>query len=105
MSSSNCCFLTCIQVSQKAGNVVWYSHLFKSFPQFVVIHTVKGFGVVIEADVFLEFPCFFYDPADVGDLISGSSAFIKVSLNIWRFLAHVLLKPTLEDFEHYFASM
>ena len=105
MSSSNCCFLTCIQVSQKAGNVVWYSHLFKSFPQIVVIHTVKGFGVVIEADVFLEFPCFFYDPADVGDLISGSSAFIKVSLNIWRFLVHVLLKPTLEDFEHYFASM
>ena len=107
MSSSNCCFLTCIQVSQKAGNVVWYSHRFKSFPRFVVIHTVKGFGVVNEAevDVFLEFPCFFYDPSDVGNLISGSSAFTKVSLNIWRFSVHVLLKPTLEDFEHYFASM
>ena len=87
--------------------MVWYSHRFKSFPRFVVIHTVKGFGVVNEAevDVFLEFPCFFYDPSDVGNLISGSSAFTKVSLNIWRFSVHVLLKPTLEDFEHYFASM
>ena len=104
MSSSNCCFLTCIQVSQKAGNVVWYSHLFKSFPQFVVIHTVKGFGVVIEADVFLEFPCFFYDPVDVGNLISGSSAFSKSNLYIWRFSVHILLKPSLKDFEHYLAS-
>ena len=84
MSSSNCCFFTCIQVSQEAGQVVWYSHLFNSFPQFVVIHTVKGFSVVNEAevDVFLEFSCFFYDPMDVGNLISDSSAFSKSSLDI-----------------------
>ena len=77
MSSSNCCFLTCIQISQKAGRVVWYSHLFKNFPQLFVIHTVKGFGIVNKAkvDVFLELSCFFDDPTDVGDLISGSSAF------------------------------
>ena len=77
ISSSNCCFLTCIQISQEAGKVVWYSHLLKNFPQFVVIHMVKGFSVVSEAevDVFLEFPSFFYDPMDVGNLISGSSAF------------------------------
>ena len=77
MSSSNCCFLTCIQVSQEAGQVVWYSHLFQNFPQFVVIHTVKGFGIVNKAkvDVFLELYCFFDDPADVGHLISVSSAF------------------------------
>ena len=77
MSSSNCCFLTCIQISQEAGQVVWYSHLLKNFPQFIVIHTVKGFGVVNKAkiDVFLELSCFFNDPADVGNLISGSSAF------------------------------
>ena len=82
MSSSNCCFLTCIQVSQEAGQVVWYSHLFQNFLQFVVIHTVKGFGLVIKAevDVFLELSCFFDDPADVGNLISGSSAFSKASL-------------------------
>ena len=88
MSSSNCCFLTCIQVSQEAGQVVWYSHLFKNFPQFVVIHTVKGFGVVnkAEVDVSLELSCFFYDLADVGNLISGSSVFSKSSLNIWKFL-------------------
>ena len=98
MSSSNCCFLTCIQISQEAGQVVWYSHL---FPQFVVIHTVKGFGIVnkAEVDVFLEFSCFFYDPADVGNLISGSSAFSKSSLNIWKFIVHVLLKPGLENFD------
>ena len=85
----------------------WYPHLFKNVPQFVVIHTVKGFGVVNEAevDVFLEFSCFFYDPVDIGNLISGSSAFSKSSLNIWKFLVHVLLKPGLESFEHYFASM
>ena len=79
VSSSNCCFLTCIQISQEAGKMVWYSHLSKNFPQFVVIHTVKGFGVVNEAelDVFLEFSCFFDDPTDVGNLISGSSAFSK----------------------------
>ena len=107
MSGSNCCFLTCIQISQEAGKVVWYSHLFKNFPQFVVIHTVKGFGVAnkAEADVFLEFSCFFYDSTDVGNLISGSSAFSKSSLNIWKFTVHVLLKPGLENFEHYFTSM
>ena len=107
MSSSNCCFLTCIQISQEAGQVVWYFHLFKNFPQFVVIHIVKGFSIVnkVEVDVFLEFSCFFYDPADVGNLISGSSAFSKSSLNIWKFTVHVLLKPGLENFEHYFASM
>ena len=79
MSSSNCCFLTCIQVSQKASKVVWYSHPLKNFPQFVVIHTMKGFSVVNEAevDVFLAFSCFFYDPTDVGNLISGSSAFLS----------------------------
>ena len=107
MSSSNCCFLTCIQVSQEAGQVVWYSHLFQKFPQFTVIHTVKGFGIVkkAEIDVFLELSCFFHDPADVGNLISGSSAFSKTSLNIGKFTVHVLLKPGLENFEHYFTSM
>ena len=107
MSSSNCCFLTCIQVSQEAGQVVCYSHLFQNFPQFVVIHTVKGFGVVSKAeiDVFLELSSFFDDPADVGNLISGSSAFSKTSLNIWKFTVYVLLKPGLENFEHYFISV
>ena len=107
MSSSNCCFLTCIQVSQEAGQVVSYSHLFKNFPQFIVIHTVKGFGIVnkAEIDVFLELSCFFDDPADVGNLISGSPAFSKTSLNIWNFEVHVLLKPGLENFEHYFTSV
>ena len=105
MSGSNCCFLTWIQISQEAGKLVWCSHLFKNFPQFVVIHTVKSSSVVNEADVFLEFSCFFYDPADVGNLISGSSAFSKSSLNIWKFSVHVLLKPCLENFEHYFASV
>ena len=87
--------------------MVWYSHLLKDFPQFVVIQTVKGFKVVneTEVDVFLEFPCFFYDPADVGNLISGSSAFSKSSLYIWKFLVHILLKPSLKDFELYLASM
>ena len=85
--------------------MVWYSLLFKNFPLFVVIHTVKGFSVVNEADVFLEFFCFFYDPEDVGNLIPGSSAFSKSSLNIWKFSVHVLLKPSLKDFEHYLASM
>ena len=87
--------------------MVWYSHLFKNFPQFILIHTVKGFSVVNEAevDVFLEFSCFFYDLADVDNLISGSSAFSKSSLNIWDFSVHVLLKPHLENFEHYFASV
>ena len=96
-----------MQVSQEAGKVVWYSHLFKNFPQFVVIHTVKGFSIVNETQVgvFWEFPCFFCDPADVGNLISGSSAFSKSSLYIWKFLVHILLKPSLKDFEHYLASM
>ena len=87
--------------------MVWYSHLFKNFPQFVVIHTVKGFGIVKKAivDVFLELSCFFDDPMDVGNLISGFSAFSKSSLNIWKFMVHVLLKPGLENFEYYFAGM
>ena len=107
MSSSNCCFLTCIQVSQEAGQVVWYSHLLQNFPQFIVIQTVKGFGIVnkAEIDVFLEFSCFFDDPADVGNLISGSSVFSKPSLNICKFTFNVLLKPGLENFEHYFTSV
>ena len=106
MSTSNCCFLTCIQISQKAGKVVWYSHLFQNFPQFVVIHTVKGFGILnkVEVDIFLELSCLFNDPTDVGNLTSGSSAFSKSSLNIWKFLVNVLLKPVSEDFEHHFAS-
>ena len=101
MSSSNCCFLTCIQVFQEAGKVVWYSHLFKNFPQFVMIHTVKGFSIVNEAEVnvFLEFSCFFHDPMDVGNLISGSSASLQPSLYIWKFSIHILLKPSLKDFE------
>ena len=87
--------------------MVWYSHLLKSFLQFVMIHTVKGFSIVNEAevDVFLEFSCFFYDPVDVGSLISGSSASSKSGLNIWTFMVHVLLKPGLENFEHYFANV
>ena len=87
--------------------MVWYSHLFQNFPQFTVIHTVKGFGIVnkAEIDVFLELSCFFYDPTDVGNLISASSAFSKTSLSIWKLLVHILLKPGLEDFEHYFTSM
>ena len=85
--------------------MVWYSRLFKNCPKFVVIHTVKGFGVVNKAYVFLELSCFFDDPTDVGDLISGFSAFSKSTLNIWKFTVHVLLKPGLENFEHYFASM
>ena len=87
--------------------MVWYSHLLKNFPQFVVIHTVKGFDVINKAEVvvFLVFSCFFDDPLDVGNLISGSSAFSKYSLKIWKIVVHVLLKPRLENFEHYFASM
>ena len=87
--------------------MVWYSHLLKNFPQFVVIHTIKGFGIIstAEIDVFLELSCFFNDPMDVGNLISGSSSLSKSSLNIWKFTVHVLSKPGLEDFEHYFASM
>ena len=87
--------------------MVQYSHLFKNFPQFVVVHTVKGFGILnkAEIDVFLELSCFFDDPADVGNLIAGSSAFCKTCLNIWKFMVHILLKPGLENFEHYFTSV
>ena len=107
MSSSNCCFLTCIQISQEANQVVWYSHLLKNFPQFIVIHTVKGFGIVnkAEIDIFLELSCFFNDPMDVGNLISGSSSFSKTNLNIWKFMIYVLLKLGLENVEHYFARV
>ena len=103
--SQFCFFLTCIKISQEAGQVIWYSHLFQNFPQFIVIHTVKGFGIVnkAEVDVFLEL--LFDDPANIGNLISGSSAFSKTSLNIWKFTVHVLLKSGLENFEHYFVSM
>ena len=107
MSSSNCCYLTCTQISQETGKVVRYSHLFKNFPQFVVIHTVKGFNIVSEAevDIFLEFSCFFYDSAGVGNLIFGSSAFSKPSLYVWKFLVHVVLKLSWKDFEHNLASI
>ena len=107
MSISNSCFLTCIQISQEADQVVWYSHLFQNFPQFIVIHTVKGFGIVnkAEIDIFLEFSCFFHDLADVGCLISGSSAFSKTSVNIRKFTVHILVKPGLENFEHYVTSV
>ena len=101
------CFLTCIQISQESGQVFWYCHLFQNFPQFIVIHTVKGFGIVnkAEIDVFLELSCIFDDPVDVGNLISGSSAFSKTSLNIRKFTVHVLMKPGLQYFEHYFTSV
>ena len=107
MSSSICCLLTSIHISQEAGKVVWYSHLFKNFPEFVVIHTVKVFGIVNKAEVavFLKLYHFFNDQNDVGNLISGSSAFSKSSLNIWNFTVHILLKPGLENLEHYFASV
>ena len=104
MSGSNYCFLTCVQISQEADQLVWYSHFFQNFPQFIVMHTVKGFDNVnkAEEDVFLELSCFFDDPLDVGNLILASSAFSKTSWNIWKFMIHVLLKPGLENFEHYF---
>ena len=107
MPSSNCCFLTCIQMYQEESQVVWYSHLFQTFPEFVVVHTVKGFGLVnkAEVDVFLELSCFFDDLTDVGNLISVPLPFLNLVLNIWKFIVHVLLKPGLENFEHYFASM
>ena len=105
-TGSHCCFLTCIQISQETGKVVWYSPLLKNFQQFVVIHIVKGFGIVNKAEVEVYLvSCFFSDSVDVGNLISASSAFSKSSLNIWKFLVHVLLKPDLENFEHCFASV
>ena len=96
-----------MQISQETGAVTWYSQLFMSFPQFVVIHTVKAFGVVnkAEVDAYLELSCFFDDPADVGNLISNSFAFSKSSLKTWKFTVHVLLKPSLENFDLYFASV
>jgi len=107
ISGSNCCFLTCIQTSQEAGKVVWYFHLLNNFPQFFVIHTVKGFSIVNEVgvDVFLVVSYFFHEATDVENLISGSSAFSKSSLNIWKFSVCALLKPHLENFEHFFASV
>ena len=106
MAGSNCCFLTCIQISLEADKVVLYPHIFKNFPQFVVIHAVEGCSIVNEAevDVFLQYPCFIYDPMNVGNLTS-CSFFSKSSLKIWKFSVHVLLKSALENFEHYFASV
>ena len=107
MPGSNCCLLTYTQIPQEGGKVVCYSHLLKNFPKFIVIHTVKGFSLVNEAevDVFLEFSSFFYDPMEVGNFVSGSSAFSKSSFYIWNFSVHVLLKLSLENFECYFTSM
>ena len=107
MSSSNCCFLTCIQVSQETGKMVWYSHLFKNFPQVVVIHIVKGFNIVkeTEVDVLLKVPCFSMIQQMLVILTSGSSTISKSNLYIWKFLLHTLLKPHLKDFVHYLASM
>jgi len=107
MSGSNYCFLTCIQISLEAHQVAWYSHLFKNFPQFVVTHTVNGFGVINKSkvDVFLELSCFFDYPTHISNLISSSPAFSNSSWNIWKFSVHILLKPSLENFEHYFATM
>ena len=104
---TNCCFLNWIQISQEASKVVWYSHLLNNFPEFVVIHTVKGFDIVTneEVDDFLKLSCFFDDLANVCNLISCSSAFSKSSSNIWKFMVHILLKPGLENFEYYFASV
>ena len=106
MSGSNCCFFICIQISQEVGKVVWYFRLFQNFPQFPVIHTVKGFGILnkAEVDVFLELSCFFHDSTDAGNFISGSSAFSKSSFNIRKFLVHILLNPGLENFDNDFAS-
>ena len=104
MSSSNCCFLTHIQVSQETGKV-WYSHLFKNFAQFVVTHTVKALNMVNKADVSPKFPCFPHDAMNAGNLITGFFAFSKSSLYIWKFSVHILLKPSLKDFENYLPSM
>ena len=107
MFGCNCCFLACIQILQDTGTVAWYSHLFKNFPQLVVLHTDKSFSIVnkAEIDIFLELSCFFNYPKDVAKLISRSSIFSKSSLSIWKFSVHVLLKPSLENFEDSFASM
>ena len=107
MSGSNCCFLTCIQISQEAGQVVWYSHLLKNIPQFAVIHTSKALvkSVKQKYTLSLEFTHFFYEPADVSNLTSGSSAFSKSGVYIWKFSVHILLKPSLKDFKHNLASM
>ena len=107
MSHANYCFLTCTQVSQEIGKVVWYSQLVENFPQFIVIHTVEVFSVVNEAevDVFLEAICCLHDPESVSNVVSGSSASSKPSLYIWEFLVHILLKPSLKDFEHNLACM
>ena len=107
MSSSNCCFLTCIQISQEAGQVVWYSQLFKNFPVCCDPYSQRLWHTVnkAEVDVFLELSCFLDNPVDVGNLISGSSAFSKISLKIWNFTVHILWKPGLENFEHYFISL
>ena len=106
MSGSSCCFLTCIQISQEAGQVVWYSHLFKNFPEFIEIHTVKGFSVVSGADIYFSgILLLFLLSNRCYNLIFGSSAFSKSSLNIWKFSVHLLLKPGLKDFEHYLASV
>ena len=107
MSSSKYCSLTCIQVSQVVAQVVWYSHIFQNFPQFIMIYTVKDFGIDnrAEIDIFLELSCFLNGPKDVPSLISGSSAFSKSSLNVWMFMVQVLLKPSLKNFEHYFTNV
>ena len=106
MSSSNCCFLTCIPISQGAGQVVWYFHFFQNFSVFCDPHS-QSFGIVnkAEVDVFLEISCLSDNPTDVGNLISGSSVFSKSSLNIWKSIVHLLLKPGLKNFEHYFTSV
>ena len=107
LSSYNCCFLISIQIFQEAGKVIWYSHRLKNFPQFVVMHTVKGFGIIskAEVDIFLKLSCFYCDPTDVGSLVSGSSNFSKSSLNIWKFMVLLLLTPVLKNFDHSFASV
>ena len=107
MSGSKCCFLTCIQIFQETGKVIFYFYLFKNFPQFFVIHTLKGFSIVSEAevDVFLELPCFLHDLTNISNLISGTSPPWKYSLYTWKFLVQVLLKPSFKDFEHNFAIM
>ena len=107
IQGSNCCFLTCIQASQETGKMICYSHFFKSFPQFIMIHTVKGFGTANEivVDVFLKFPCFLYDPVNVSNLISGSSFFSKSSLDIWKLLICLMLKPSMHDCKHDLTSM